>query len=144
MTGEIHFVEGGDLESLIDLETSRDAINYLMLHQPSCHSDTGEALMQSAKACGDWIAFSPSFKRCLYVALVTDRTIFAIGHGQQTVAYRLPEAVRAHALSTGAAEAANIGPDWVRFEIWTPNRPLLDLSHWTLRAYAAVWERSLP
>ena len=70
--------------------------------------------------------------------LVTKRTIFALGVGQQSVCYRVPGALHATALATGAVEAANIGNDWVRFEIFRADWPAPDLSFWTLRAYAAA------
>lgn len=135
---ESHFVEGGELARVVDEATSPDAVAYLQLHRPSCHSDPGADLIRSAESCGDWIAFSPSFKQCLYVALVTKRTIFAVGLGQRSVAYRLPAAERSAALSTGAVEAKDIGPDWVRFELYAVDHPAPDLRFWTLQAYAAA------
>ena len=88
--------------------------------------------------CGDWVAFSPSFRQCLYVVLITDRVAFALGHGQRSVCYRLPDPLRATALATGAVAAADIGDDWVRFELYRPDWPAPDLPFWTLKAYAAV------
>lgn len=136
-----HFVDGGDLESVVDTAGSPEAVAYLQSHRPSCHSDPGADLIRSAESCGDWIAFSPSFRQCLYVALVTKRTIFALGLGQRSVAYRLAGADRSVALSTGAAEARDIGSDWVRFELYAVDRPAPDLGFWTLRAYAAARDR---
>ena len=140
MSEASHFVNGGDLVELVDAGTSRDALAYVAEHRPSCHSDPGEALIQSASACEDWIAYSPSFENCLYVALVSRRTIFALGLGQRYVAYRLPEAPRATALAQGATQAPQIGPDWVRFELYQLHRPAVNLPWWTLGAYTAVWE----
>jgi len=63
------YVHGGDLADLIDPAGNSHVAAYLAEFRPSCHSDTGDALIRSAEQCGDWVAFSPSFKQCRYVAL---------------------------------------------------------------------------
>jgi hypothetical protein len=131
-------IDGGDLAELVDASRSRDVAAYLAEHRPSCHSDTGDALLRSAEGCGDWVAFSPSFRQCRYVALVTNRTVFALGLGQRSVCYRIPGRLRATALATGAVGAGEIGPDWVRFELFRADWPTPDLPFWTLRAHAAA------
>jgi hypothetical protein len=131
-------VDGGDLAELVDPGVNAEVIAYLAEHRPSCHSDTGDALIRSAEKCGEWLAFSPSFGQCLYVALVTDRRIFALGIGQRSVLYRLPEELRSTALATGATDAAAIGANWVRFQLFRADWPTPDLAFWTLRAYAAA------
>jgi hypothetical protein len=138
MTRTLEIVDGGDLASLIDPSANQDAASYVASLRPSCHSDTGEALLRSAEGCGACIAYSPSFRACLFVALVRDRRIFALGVGQASILYRLPESLRATALSTGAVAAAEVGSDWVRFELFRPLWPQPDLGFWTLRAYAAA------
>jgi hypothetical protein len=140
VTSTVETVEGGNLASLIDAAANQDAASYLASHRPSCHSDTGDALLKSAAGCGDCIAYSPSFRACLFVALVTGRRIFALGVGQASILYRLPEPLRATALSTGAIAASEVGPEWVRFELFRPHWPRPDLGFWTLRAYAAARE----
>src|SRR5215471_938717 len=102
MTGSHRHVDGGDLVELVDATDNADVLAYLATHRPSCHSDVGEALLRSADRCGEWVAFSPSFRQCRYVALVTARVIFALGLGQRSVVYRAPEPLRAIALATGA------------------------------------------
>jgi hypothetical protein len=131
-------IDGGDLAELIDACRNRDVAMYLAQQRPSCHSDTGDALIRSAEPCGDWIAFSPSFRQCGYVALVTNRTVFALGIGQRSVCYRVPQILRATALATGATEADEIGRSWVRFELFRADWPTPDLPFWTRRAYAAA------
>jgi hypothetical protein len=142
MVRDDRYVHGGDLVDLIDPASNSEVAAYLAEHRPSCHSDTGEALIRSAEQCGDWVAFSPSFHECRYVALVTNRTVFALGLGQRSVPYRLPHLLQATALATSAVDAPEIGSGWVRFELFRPDWPTLDLAFWTLRAYAAARERN--
>lgn len=132
------YVDGGDLGGLIDASRNRDVTAYLSQHRPSCHSDTGEALLRSAERCGDWLAFSPSFGQCRYVVLVTNATVFALGLGQRSVCYRVPGPLRETALASGAIAAPEIGRHWVRFELFRPDSPAPDLPFWTLRSYAAA------
>ena len=138
MTLGMRHVDGGELSDLVDSEHNRDVLRYLSEHRPSCHSDTGDALIRAAESCGEWIAYSPSFQQCRYVALVTNRRVFALGIGQRSVCYRLPQELRTVALQTGATEAAEIGTDWVRFDLFRADRPTPDLPFWTLRAYRAA------
>src|SRR5437879_3125872 len=117
MTARTRLVNGGELTPLVDAHSNSDVMKYLAEQQPSCHDETGEALLRSAQGCGEWVAYSPSFERYRYVALVTDRRIFALGVGQRSVCYRLSRALRTTALQTGAVAAEEIGPDWVSFEL---------------------------
>ena len=139
MTGRI--VDGGDLDGLLDPRPNRRVLAYLALCRPSCHSDTGSALIEAAEKCGDWIAFSPSFAQCRYVALITGRRIFALGIGQRSACFRLPRALRKTARATGARRALEIGTDWVGFSLFRADWPAVDLPFWTLRAYAAAREQ---
>jgi hypothetical protein len=131
-------VDGGDVSDLVDADHNRDVVRYLSARQPSCHSDTGDALIRAAAKCGEWVAYSPSFGQFRYVALVTNRRIFALGIGQRSVCYRLPPEPHAIALQTGAIPAEEIGADWVRFDLFRVHWPTPDLPFWTLRAYAAA------
>jgi len=139
VTGRI--VDGGDLDGLLDPRPNRRVLAYLALCRPSCHSDTGSALIEAAEKCGDWIAFSPSFAQCRYVALITGRRIFALGIGQRSACFRLPRALRKTARATGARRALEIGADWVGFSLFRADWPAVDLPFWTLRAYAAAREQ---
>ena|SRR5204862_5218439 len=138
MASGARYVDGGDLGALVDAGHNQDVESYLSRHQPSCHSDTGDALIRAAERCGEWLAFSPSFAGCRYVALVTNRRVFALGVGQRSVCYRLPLALHSTALATGAGAAREIGPAWVRFELFRADWPTPDLPFWTLRAYRAA------
>jgi hypothetical protein len=131
-------VDGGDLGDLVDAGHDPDALRYLSEQRPSCHSDTADALIRAAAQCGEWVVYSPSFQQLRYVALVTNRRIFALGLGQRSVCYRLPPRLRTIALHTGATAAGDIGTDWVRFELFRTDWPTPDLPFWTLRAYAAA------
>ena len=136
------YIEGVDLNELVDPDRSAAVMEYLARSEPSCHSDPAEVLIKSATPCGDWIVFSPSFAAHRYLALITNRTVFALGIGLSSVCYRLPDDLRATALTTGAVEANDIGSLWVRFELFRADRPAPDLAFWTLRAYAAAREDS--
>lgn len=95
----------------------------------------------AAEKCGDWVAYSPSFFQCRYVALIANRRIFALGVGQRSVCYRLSPPLFAIALQTGAVAAGDIGPDWVRFDLFRPDWPAPDLPFWALKAYRAAGAR---
>ena len=49
-------VDGGDLVDLVEAGGNADVCAYLARNRPSCHSDTGDALMRSAEKCGEWVA----------------------------------------------------------------------------------------
>jgi hypothetical protein len=142
MARDPKYVDGGDLAEWIDEARNGEVTRYLGEHRPSCHSEAGDALIRSAEKCGEWFAFSPSFRQFGYVALVTNRTVFALGVGLRSVCYRVPQRLVATALATGAVEAREIGIQWVRFELFRDDWPETDLSFWTLNAYAAARELS--
>src|SRR5438045_8797148 len=76
-------VDGGDLGELVDADDNRDVVRYLSEHRPSCHSDTGEALLRAAaERCGEWVAYSPSFAQLQYGAVVTKRRVCALCRSQ--------------------------------------------------------------
>ncbi len=140
MTAGTRRVNGGELSALLDADSNGDVMRYLAAHQPSCHDDTADALLRAAEGCGEWVAYSPSFEQYRYVALVTNRRIFALGIGQRSVCCRLPQALRTTAVQTGAVAAGEIGPDWVRFDLFRTDWPRPDLAFWMLRAYAGARE----
>ena len=144
MTAAARMVNGGELSALVDADANSHALRYLRQHQPSCHDDTATALLRAGEACGEWVAYSPSFEEYRYVALVTNRRIFALGIGQRSACYRLSEPLRRTALRTGAVAEEAIGPDWVRFDLFRADWPKPDLEFWTLRAYASAREAPTP
>jgi len=64
----------------------------------------------------------------------TKGIVFCGAAGTSDTFWRLAPADREIALATGAEEA-EIGPDWVRIELFRPNWPNPDLHHWAVRAY---------
>ena len=131
-------VEGPDLQDLLDPGPNRDVLEYLATSSSSCHSDTGDALLQAAQSCGEFVAYSPSFTECRYVALIANRRIFAVGAGMDSVYFRLPPDMCAIALQTGARKATKLGPEWVEFRLFQPDWPKPDLPFWALKAYATA------
>jgi hypothetical protein len=75
-----------------------------------------------------------------YIALITNRVVFALAMGQGSVCFRVPAPFRETALATGAVAQPEIGRDWVRFELYRNDRPKPDIPFWTLRAYVAARE----
>ena len=142
MTAASRLVDGGELDALVDVAdvANRDVLAWLAAQRPSCHDGVGEALLRSAERCGEWVAYSPSFASYRYVALVTARRVFALGLGLRSVGYRLPASLRATALKSGAVAADDLGPVWVRFELFRADHPAPDLDFWTLKAYSSARE----
>ena len=137
----IPYRSDGAIIDHVDAAASSAALAWLAEHNPSCHSDPGEAIMSAAAGCGDCFAYSPSFAQCRYIALIARRRIFAIGAGQHSAYYRVPHELYAVALASGAVAASGIGSDWVRFDLFQVDRPAPDLRFWTARAYRAGIER---
>jgi quercetin dioxygenase-like cupin family protein len=133
-------IDGGDIEALVEARANRQVLAYLAEHRPSCHSDTGSALLEAAANCEDAIAFSPSFAQCRYVALIAGRRVFALGRGQRSACFRVPGALREAALAAGAAPAPEIGTEWVSFSLFDAGRPAPDLAVWARRACTAAGE----
>lgn len=134
-----NLVEGGSLAEHVDIARNADVLAFLAKSNPSCHSDNCAVLLKAAiEKCGEWMAFSPSLQNYGYVALVTDRTVFALGFGQSIVSFRLPARLYPTAITTGATAAGEIGSKWVNIELFRPDWPDPDVPFWTLRAYAAA------
>lgn len=138
MARDLRYVEGGDLERLVDPERNASVLGYLARHQPSCHSDAGEALLDAAAGHVAALAFSPSFGQSRYVAVIAHHTIVALALGMRSVCVRLPDATRATALAAGAALAPELGDAWVRFELFDLHRPSPDLAGFTGAAIDAA------
>jgi hypothetical protein len=135
------YVEGGSLAALVDAEAdaNREMLTYLESRNLYCHSDLGQALVDAATtACGDSTAYSPSFATCRYVALVTNRRVFALAHDMAFICIRLTDALLATACESGAQTASEIGAAWARIQLFRADYPDPDLRFWLLRAYAAA------
>jgi hypothetical protein len=138
MSFVIDYAEGVDLATLVEESSNRDVLAYLRA-EPSCHGDVGQALLDAAKdKCGEWTGYSPSFASFRYVALVTRRRVFALAHDMRYVCFRLPKELVATAVETGGKAATDIGPEWVRLELFRASYPAVDLPFWALRAYDAA------
>ncbi len=134
-----NLVEGSSLAEHADVARNADVFAFLTESNPSCHSDNCAVLLKAAiEKCGEWIAFSPSLQNYGYVALVTNRTVFALGFGQSMVSFRLPARLYPTALATGATPAREIGQKWVSIELFRPDWPDPDVPFWTLQAYATA------
>lgn len=139
MTRLSNLIDEGALADHVDVAVNQDVVEYLNRAQPSCHSDNGSALIDAAtKDCGEWIGYSPSFENYKYVALITNKTIFALGMGQDSVYFKLPDRLHATALATGALRAEQLGHDWVEIKLFRSDWPAPDVPFWTRKAYAAA------
>lgn len=99
----------------------------------SAHSDLTTELLASLarlgayESAGDGAPFAaPCF--------ITAGTVFCGAAGICDTYWRLRASDIAIAMATGA-EAAAVGPEWVRIALFRPSWPRPDLAHWALRAY---------
>jgi hypothetical protein len=101
--------------------------------QRSAHDEVGTALIESLarlheyEVRGDLRAYKSPYA-------VTAALVFCGAAGMVDTFWRLRSADFAIALASGA-EAAEIGPEWVRIPLFRPDWPRQDLAHWALRAY---------
>jgi hypothetical protein len=99
----------------------------------SARDDVGKEFMDSLKVLGVYeVRGDLGSYKSPYA--VTANVVFGGAAGMSHVFYRLgPEDVEI-ALRTGA-ERAEIGPEWVRIELFRADWPKVDLVHWARRAY---------
>ena len=134
-------IDGGDLRALLTGTAQEPLLEWLEEHRPSAHSDPAADLLDAGRAtCGDWVAFSPSFGSCRYVALITDGRVFSLAHGQRFVCFRVRGAQQVIALESGGMAKPELGAGWMEFQLYRPSHPKVDLRFWTLRAYEAARE----
>lgn len=139
MTRLSNLIDGGSLQEHVDADRNRDVLAYLERAWPSCHSDNSSVLVKAAiDRCGEWLGYCPSLENYGYVALITNRVVFALGIGQSCVCFKLSDRLRATALTTGAAPAEEIGREWVTIQLFRPDWPDPDVPFWTLKAYSAA------
>ena len=99
----------------------------------SARDEVGMALIDSLKKCGEHeVRGDLRIYKSPYA--VTANIVFGGAAGMRDTFWRLRPRDRAIALESGAREA-EIGPAWVRIELWRPNWPAPDLAHWALAAY---------
>lgn len=131
-----HVRDGGEITTLLDASAQPLLAAWLAEHRPSAHSDVGDALLRAAKeTCDEWIAFSPSFAQCGYVALITARRAFALATGMQRVSLCVVDADVPIALAQGCTLQTELGDGWLSFELWSSPAPP-DLRVWLGAAYA--------
>ena len=134
-------VEGGELRALLTGAGNEPVIAWLDEHRPSAHSDPASDLLDAARAtCGEWVAYSPSFSSCRYVALITNGRVFSLALDQRQVCFRVRGAEQAIAIESGGLARPELGAGWVAFQLYRPTHPKPDLKFWVLRAYAAARE----
>ncbi len=140
-----HLQDGGELTDVMDRQAQPLFVNWLRTTRPSAHSDVGDALLRGADAvCDEWTAFSPSFRSCLYVALVAQRRAFALAWNMQTVSVCVSDPQVAVALAQGCTRHEELGTGWVRFDLWLGPKPRPDLLFWLRAAYAHACASALP
>ncbi len=139
MSRHPNLVDQGVLSDYIDVAANRDAFEFLERTQPSCHSDNASILIDAAiSKCGEWIAYCPSFEQYRYIALVTNRNVFALGFGMGSVYFKVPDSLHPTALATGALPADQIGKHWVEIKLFRSEWPAPDVPFWTLKSYATA------
>jgi hypothetical protein len=134
-----YLVDGGVLDDHIDLASNQDVVEFLERTQPSCHSDNAAILVEvAAEKCGEWIGFSPSFENYRYIALITNRNVFALGMGMDSLYFKVPDSLHATAMAAGALPAEQIGRNWIEIKLFRTDWPAPDVPFWTLKSYAAA------
>lgn len=100
----------------------------------SAHSDLASELGAALKRLGEYeIVRANRWEYGAFYA-VTKNVAFCGASGMRDTYWRLSPSDIAIALASGA-DAAPIGPDWVRIECFRADWPTPDLLHWALRAY---------
>ena len=102
----------------------------------SARDEVGTAFIESLQPLGEYeIRGDVRIYKSPYS--VTNNVVFGGGAGTSHVFYRLAPEDRDIALKTGA-EQSELGPEWVRLELFRPNWPKPDLTHWARRAYVSA------
>ena len=99
----------------------------------SARDEVGSAFMDSLKPLGEY-EIRGELRTYKSPYAVTAHIVFGGAAGTSHISYRLGLDDRDIALTTGA-ENSEIGPEWVRLELFRPNWPKPDLTHWARRAY---------
>jgi len=99
----------------------------------SARDEVGSPLIAALKPLGEY-ELRGELRSYKSPYAVTANIVFCGASGMTDTFWRLRPSDREIALATGA-EAAPIGPEWVRIALFRPNWPKPDLAHWALRAY---------
>jgi hypothetical protein len=99
----------------------------------SAHSDLADEFFASLKKLGEFERRAGSGEHAAPY-IVTKGTVFCAAAGMSGTYWRLRPADLRVALATGA-EVTELGPEWVKIQLFRSNWPKPDLAHWALRAY---------
>ncbi len=114
-------------------------IRYLQREEPwSAHGDLADELFLAARDLPGVSRYCPDPDAYAYWMLSTSNgVIFALAVGMSSLQLRLPEASAA-AAKDGAARSADLGLDWLSFEVFGSDMPRARarLAQWMRRAHA--------
>jgi hypothetical protein len=99
----------------------------------SARDEVGMALLDALKPLGEYKVFGQLQGYKAPYAVTAD-TVFCGASGMADTWWRLRIKDYEIALASGA-KPTEIGPEWVRIELYRPDWPQPDLAHWALRAY---------
>lgn len=96
-----------------------DLVAYLERQRPSAHGDLVQELELALKGVASSALHCPDPAQFAYVVgFNLAGLVFALASGMQAIHVRLPEDRIAEALSEGATLAPELGPHWLRLEIF--------------------------
>jgi len=107
----------------------------MFLQGKSTHSDVADVLVGAAAPLGDVQLYSSDLANYGYIVLTTQNVVFAAAYGMSQIGFRLDETFKGRALETGGMNPAEVGPDWITFELFRTNYPAVDLQFWARKAY---------
>lgn len=127
----------------IELQTSRNEDVLSFLAGTSAHDDVAGELFNATNSLGDVHRFCPDKSQYLYFVVYTDATIFGFATGMNMLGFRLNDEYRSRAIATGARKVPDLN-NWVSFELFRSDWPLVDLKFWATRAYVQAREQHEP
>jgi hypothetical protein len=107
----------------------------MFLQGKSAHSDIADVLVEAAAPFGDVQLYSSDPANYGYIVLTTQSVVLAAAYGMSQIGFRLDETFKGRAMETGGLNAAEVGSDWVTFELFRTNYPAVDLQFWARKAY---------
>ena len=132
-----HIAEGGDVRLHISGNAQATLLRWLEEQRPSAHSDVGSDLLSAVRAeGGDFLAYSPSFGDCRYIAIIRARRVCALAHGQKTACFCVRPTDQAAAIALGGRARPDLGEGWISFELYFRTQPTPDLRAWLRASYA--------
>ncbi|MDH3857935.1 MAG: hypothetical protein OEV07_08075 [Gammaproteobacteria bacterium] len=107
----------------------------MFLQGKNAHSDVADVLIEASAPLGDVQLYSSEPANYGYIVLTTQDVVFAVAYGMSQIGFRLDETFKGRALETGGLNATEVGPDWVAFDLFRTNYPVVDLLFWARKAY---------